>query len=346
MRIVFVTQHVDPGHPALAATIPKIRALAARADEVVILADRVVPGTLPANCRTRSFGARSKVGRGLRFAEGLAAELARRPGPDAVVAHMCPIYAVLAAPLARPLGVPVALWYTHWRAGPSLRLAERLSTVVFSVDRRTFPLPSPKVRPIGHGIDVSEFACGRNGTGHADLRVVSLGRYSPAKGLHATLRAVRLAVDEGLDLRLEVYGPALTAGERAHRVELEHLVEELDLSSRVRLGHAVLRAEVPDVFARADVLVNNMRAGATDKIVYEAGASCLPVIASNPAFDTFLEPAFRFHEDDARGLADCLRAIAQLSPEERKHLGRALRRRVQAEHSVELWADSILTAAA
>jgi len=49
VRIVFVTQHVDPGHPALAATVPKVRALAARVDEVVILADRTVPESLPAN---------------------------------------------------------------------------------------------------------------------------------------------------------------------------------------------------------------------------------------------------------------------------------------------------------
>src|SRR5439155_27020520 len=128
-------------------------------------------------------------------------------------------------------------------------------------------------RPNGHGIDVAEFGCERNGTGHPDLRVVSLGRYSPAKGLDTILRSVRLAVDEGLDVRLEVYGPALTAVERAHRAQLERMVDELDLVRRVRLGHAVLRTEVPDVFARADVLVNNMRPGATDKIVCEAGES-------------------------------------------------------------------------
>ena len=79
MRIVFVTQHVDPAHPALAATVPKVRALGARVDEVVILADRTVPESLPPNCRARSFAARTKLGRGLRFARGLAAELARRP---------------------------------------------------------------------------------------------------------------------------------------------------------------------------------------------------------------------------------------------------------------------------
>jgi len=345
VRIVFVTQHVDPGHPALAATVPKVRALAERADEVVVLADRTVPGVLPDNCRARSFAARTKVGRGLRFARGLAAELARRPRPRIVVAHMCPIYAVLAAPLARPLGVRVALWYTHWNASRTLRLAERLANVVLTVDRRTFPLETPKVRAIGHGIDLSEFGCGANGAAHPGLRAVALGRYSSAKGLETVLRAVRLALDDGLDLRLEVYGPALTPEERAHRRELEELVRALDLERRVKLGHAVLRAEVPEVLGRADVLVNNMRAGATDKVVYEACASCVPAIASNPAFDTMLAPELRFDREDARGLADRLVAFGRRSPEDRRALGEELRRRVAAGHSVESWAAAVLGAA-
>jgi glycosyltransferase involved in cell wall biosynthesis len=344
VRIVFVTQHVDPGHPTLAATVPKVRALAERADEVVVLADRTVPGVLPDNCRARSFAARTKVGRGLRFARGLLAELLRRPRPAVVVAHMCPIYAVLAAPLARPLGVRVALWYTHWNASPTLRLAERLSNVVLSVDRRTFPLESAKVRAIGHGIDLGEFGCSPNGTPHPDLRAVALGRYSSAKGLETVLRAVRLALDDGLDLRLEIHGPALTAEEREHRRDLEALVGELDLERRVKLGHAVLRAEVPEVLGRADVLVNNMRAGATDKVVYEACASCVPAIASNPAFDTLLAPELRFDREDARELADRLVAFGGRSAEERRALGEELRERVAAAHSVESWADAVLEA--
>lgn len=345
MRIVFVTQQVDPGHPALAATVPKLRALAERADEVVVLADRALPDVLPGNCRVRSFGARTRLGRGLRFARGLAAELVRRPRPTAVVAHMCPIYAVLAAPLVRPFGVKVLLWYTHWSVGRTLRWAERASQVVLSVDERTFPLRSPKVRAIGHGIDLSEFSCAGERPDHSDLRAVALGRYSRAKGLEVVLRALRLALDDGLDARLEVYGPALNPEERAHRVELERLVEELDLGRRVKLGHAVLRAEVPGVFARADVLVNNMRAGATDKVVYEACASCVPAIASNPAFDTLLEPELRFDREDPRALADCLVALARRPPEERRRLGETLRGRVAESHSVGSWADAVLEAA-
>jgi glycosyltransferase involved in cell wall biosynthesis len=341
VKLVFVTQQVDPGHPALAATVPKIKALAERVDEVVVLADRALPGVLPENCRTHSFAARTRAGRGARFEAALAREL---PKTAAVVAHMCPIYAVLAAPLARPVGVRVLLWYTHWRASRLLRAAERVSNTVLTVDPRTFPLDSKKVRAIGHGIDLSEFTCS-DGDATPDLRAVALGRYSAAKGLETVLRGVRLALDAGLDLRLEVHGPALTPEERAHRGELERLVAELDLDKRVKLGHAVLRSEVPDLFARADVLVNNMRAGATDKVVYEACASCVPAIASNPAFDSLLDAELRFERDDARSLADRLAGLARLPPEERRRLGHALRERVAAAHSVGSWADAVVEAA-
>ena len=345
MRLVFVTQQVDPGHPALAATVPMLRALAAQVDEVVVLADRALPEVLPANCRVRSFGAGWRAGRGTKFESALAAELARRPKPAAVVAHMCPIYAVLAAPIARPLGVKVLLWYTHWSASRTLRLAERLSNAVLSVDRRTFPLDSSKVRGIGHGIDLAEFACADGEAARAGLRALVLGRYSQAKGLEVVLRAVRLALDDGVDLRLEAFGPALNPEEREHRAELERLVEELDLARRVKLGHAVLRSEVPALLARSDVLVNNMRAGAADKVVYEACAACTPAIASNPAFDSLLPEELRFDRDDPRLLADRLLMLDARTPAERRALGRTLRERVAAHHSVESWATAVVEAA-
>jgi glycosyltransferase involved in cell wall biosynthesis len=345
-KLIFITQQVDPGHPALAATVPKIRALAARVDEVVVLADRTVAGTLPDNCRSRSFAARSRAGRGARFQAALARELA--PRPVAVVAHMCPIYAVLAAPLVRPLGVPLLLWYTHWARTRTLEAAARAATAIVTVDRRSFPIESGKVVPIGHGIDLAEFPCADRGDGAGDFRLAALGRYSRAKGLETILRGLALALERGVDARLEVFGPALNAAEREHRGELERLVAELGVDKRVRLGHAVLRAEVPEVLGRARALVNNMEAGAPDKVVYEAAASCLPVVVSNPVFDELTDglPArLMFARDDPSDLADRLGELAALPPDARSSLGRVLHDRVAAGHSVEHWADAVVEVA-
>jgi glycosyltransferase involved in cell wall biosynthesis len=347
MRLLFVTQRVDPDDPVLAATIPKLLALAERVDELAVLAQRAVPGALPAQIGVRTFDAPTRLGRTLRFERALAAELRRRP--DAVVAHMIPLYAILAAPLARPLGARVVLWYTHWNAHPLLRAAERMANAVTSVDRRSFPLASAKVRPIGHGIDVREFPCrAPGGSRNGSLRVLALGRYSPAKGLDVVLRGVRRAVDEGLDVRLTAHGPAGNPLEQGHRDELGRLVRELGLDDRVRLGSPVRRTELPSLFAEADLLVNNMRAGAPDKVVYEAAAGCLPVLASNPVFDELFDglgASLAFAREQPEELAERLRAFAELDAPARAELGRVLRDRVAERHSVESWADGIVAAA-
>jgi glycosyltransferase involved in cell wall biosynthesis len=334
MRLVVVTQTVDPASPVHGATIAKLRALAARVDELVVMADSAVDGALPENCRVRPYRSRTRAGRGLRFESALARELGSRPRPAAVLAHMCPIYAVLAAPVARPLGVRVMLWFTHWRRSRLLATAERLSTVVLSVDARTFPIRSPKLVAIGHGIDVSDLPCTERAT-RDELTLLALGRTSPAKGLETIVRAVALVPG----VRLLVIGPSTTEEERLHRIALERLVIDLGLLNRVDVRHAVPRHTVPGLLGEVDALVNDMRAGATDKVVYEAAATCMPVLASNPAFDTLLPPELRFESGDVDGLA---LAIVGLLDRDRNALGRSLRDIVVREHSVETWADRVV----
>jgi glycosyltransferase involved in cell wall biosynthesis len=338
VRLVFVTQEVDPASPVLGATVAKLSALAARVDEVAVLADRGVAESLPANCRVHRFASASRPGRGIRFETALARELTRSPRPAAVVAHMCPIYAVLAAPLARPLGVRVLLWFTHWRASRLLQLAERLSTDVITVEQRSFPLRSGKVTAIGHGIDLTGFPCVTRPPA-ATPSLLSLGRTSPAKGLETVIRAVARVPGT----QFSQVGPSLTAEERDHRAQLQRLVAELGVGDRVVIGDPVPRPEVAALLGAADALVNNMRSGATDKVVFEAAATCLPVLASNPALDAFLPDSLRFGRDDVDGLAARIRALPSL---DLLSLGRELRVRVERDHSVDGWAERVIGIAA
>jgi glycosyltransferase involved in cell wall biosynthesis len=334
-RLVLITQRLDPAHPALAATSTIGRALAGRVDELVVLTLAASGDELPANVRVRTFGRGPKPLRAASLQAALARELS--PRPLAVLAHMSPVYAVLAAPLVRPARVPLLLWFTHWRRSRLLELAVRLSDVVLTVEAGSFPLPSPKVRAIGHHIDVDAFPCAGPREG---LLAVALGRTSPAKGLATIVEGVRRARERGVDVQLEIRGPSLTAEERAHRAELERLAGD-----GVEIGDAIPREEVPQLLARAGLLVNNMRAGAADKVVFEACATCLPVLASNPSFVDLLDPELRFDRDDPEGLAARLEWLAGLGAEERAELGRRLRERVVAGHSADHWADAVLAAA-
>jgi glycosyltransferase involved in cell wall biosynthesis len=330
-KLVFVTQAVDPGDPVLAATLPKIRALAARVDEVVVLADRVVDGVLPDNCRVHSFSAASQAGRGAKLVAALAPEVAMRP--LAVLAHMAPVYAVLAAPLARPLRVPLLLWFTQQAGGRLLEVAERVVDVVLTVDARSVPLHSDKIRAIGHGIDVAALPCVPERRPPL-RRLLGLGRYAPVKGWETVLRAL----PELPEATLTLHGPMLTDADREHRPWLETLAQELGVRERVTFGDAVAYSEVPHLLGLADALVNATQGNAADKVVYEAAAACLPVFAASPVFDGLLPEQLRFHGAYPGSLAEKISSYEGGA-------GAALRARVDAEHSVDRWAERVLEAA-
>ena len=334
-KLIVVTQQVDPASAVLGATVPKLRALAERVEELVVLTDSAAEGALPDNVTIRTFNASRRARRGMRFESALARELSRRPRPSAVLAHMCPIYAVLAAPLARPTGVKVLLWFTHWRRSALLSTATRASSKVLSVDKRTFPIKTRKLVAIGHGIDVSDLPCVKRPEDREPFTLLALGRTSPAKGLVTILRAV----EQVPEVRLRIVGPSLTEEERMHRIALDQLVIELGLLDRVDISGPVPRQAIPSLYADVDTLVNDMREGAADKVVYEAAATCLPVIASNPAFDTLLPERLRFEHGNPESLADAIRFVLEA---DRQALGRTLHGTVTREHSIDVWADRVV----
>jgi glycosyltransferase involved in cell wall biosynthesis len=282
---------------------------------------------VPENVRVHEFRAGTQAQRGAKFAAALVHEL--KPRPLGVVAHMVPLYALVAAPLVRPRRIPLVLWYTHWKGHFVLRAAERVCTAVVSVDRESFPLSSGKVRGIGHGIDIGEFPCSDGPGDGGPLRALVLGRYSPVKGLEAVLRAVALAGG----VRLEAHGSTGGGEYDGHKRELERLAEELGLD--VELGGPVARSDVSALFSRSHVLVNNTLAGSRDKVVYEAAAACLPVLASSPAFRDMLSGELIFARDDPGSLAARLRSLD-------RHRRPELREFVASHHSTEHWADGVL----
>lgn len=345
-----MTQKIDADHPVLAQTVDVVRELAERCETLEVLCDAVGRHDLPANVRLRTFGARTRAGRGLRFARGIAAALLpRRTRPDAVLVHMVPLFVLLAAPLAKPLRVPLLLWYTHWRAGRTLRLALPLLDAVLSVSAASFPLATSKIRPTGHAIDVARFAPQtRPGPSGPPLRLVALGRTARWKGYDTMLAALELAVARGGDVLLEIRGPQLTDDERAHQRELEATVAGSSrLRDRVRIEPSLPRDELPALLASADGLVSATQplgAETLDKVVYEAAACGVPVVASNSALDEFLGGLplrLRFPPRDAEALAEVLLELAAASPEERTAAGAELRRRVVQAHSLQSWADAV-----
>ena len=349
MRLLFVTQKVDADHPVLAQTVDVIRELAARCEAVDVLCDAVGRHDLPANVRLRTFGSRTRAGRGVRFVRGVAAAvLPRERRPDAVLVHMVPLFVLLSAPLVKPLRIPTLLWYTHWNPSRSLRLALPLVDVVMSVSRGSFPLETPKLQATGHAIDVDRFTPAANRETGGRLRLLALGRTARWKGYETMLDALELAVRRGCDAELEIRGPDLTDDERAHRRELEaRVAASAELRDRVRIEPPLPRDRLPELLAGADALLSATQpreSETLDKVVFEAAACGVPLLASNTALEEFLAGLpleLSFPPRDAERLAERIVALAAAGPAVRAEVGRELRRRVVAGHSVGSWADAV-----
>jgi glycosyltransferase involved in cell wall biosynthesis len=335
VKIVFVTQELDPHHPALAQTVDLVRALAARVDEVGV-ATRRVACEVPGNVRVETFDSGAKLGRGIAFERAVTRVSS---GADAVLVHMVPQFALLAAPIALARRAPLMLWYTHWHASRALRAATRIVDVVLSVDASSFPLATNKLRATGHAIDVERFDASPLVHHDGPLRVLALGRTARWKGLATLIDAVART-----DAELEIHGPSLTDDERAHRGELEQQAAGLP----VRIRPAVPRAEVPALLAAADLVVspNQPDTGATlDKTVFEAAACRRPVLSTNAAFAALLDGTglpLISPPRDASALADAIEGVAAAGDEVRRAVGEELRARVVAGHSLDHWADQVI----
>ena len=347
MKLVFVTQTLDPEHAALAQTVDLVRALAKRVEEVAVVSRHLNWDAVPSNVTVRTFDARSKIGRSVAFERALQPSLGQASG---VLVHMVPEFLLLAAAPTRLRRIPLLLWYTHWHAGRALRVATPFCSAVLTVDRASFPLASAKVRPIGHAIDVERFSGPPLAAHEGSLKLLSIGRTARWKGLATLLDALSLAIDQGLDATLEMRGPSLTEDERAHRREIEAQIASDDrLRDRAWLAEAVGRSEIPATISGSDVIVspNEPRSGATfDKAVYEAAACARPVVSTNQAFAPLLSGLpleLLAQPSNPHGLADVLMKIAAAPTEQLVDIGTELRRRVVEQHSLDHWADTVIS---
>lgn len=345
LRLVFVTQLVDPDDPVLGFTVGWIRALAQRSQHLVVIANEVrrVPSALGAE--VVSLGKERRAGRtrrGFRYL-GILESVLRRHRPHALLAHMCPQYLVVAAPVLRLHRTPGALWFTHSQDSNVLRWAERTAAVVMTALLGSFPFPSAKVRATGHGVDVSRFSCVPPAPGGRVLRLLALGRLSPAKGLDAIIEGAREARDDGVPVALRIVGPTTTPAEEAYARKVRKRAQAS--GEFVSVEPAVSPAEIPDLLVGVDLLVNGMRGGSADKVVFEAMAAGRPVVYSNPCFDPLtagLPVRLRYREDDPADLADLLRELWEAGPRVRAEVGAILAQRVREAHSLDSWAERVI----
>lgn len=170
------------------------------------------------------------------------------------------------------------------------------------------------------------------------LRLVSVCRLVPKKGVDVLVRAVKLALERGIAVQLSI------VGEGPERTSLTALIQELGLNQQISLLGAQPPSGVYSALAAAEcfilapVLADNGDSDATPTVLAEAMAVGLPVISTRlGGIPEIIPPGGGWLVDAGKpaGLADAIEQLGNMTAEQRRQMGAVGKDYVQAHWNCE-----------
>ncbi|GAB4479211.1 MAG: hypothetical protein Kow00124_24530 [Anaerolineae bacterium] len=347
MRVLMLTRQVDREATFFAFTHGWVAALARRVERLEVICQSAGAVDLPDNVSLHSLGKDAGISKGaqLRALQRLLGQLLRHT--DVIFSHMIPRYALLAAPGALRFRVPMVQWYTLGHTNLELRLAHAIVRRVVTASRESFPLPSRKVTPIGHGIDFTRFTPAEGPA--AARQVLAVGSLTPWKGIETLIDAAALLTARpGFEdvtftwLGGELPAPLTPPG---YRAAIEARIAERGLAGRFRLAGPVSYPDLPDLYRGAAALAHLSGTGSIDKAPLEALGCGIPLVATDAVYrDVLGDEAGRLmaRPADAADVASRLGDLLALAPEERRALALRLRERAVEQHGLEGMMDRLV----
>lgn len=322
MNLLLVTQKVDKDDPILGFFHRWIEEFSRHFSRVYVICLEEGRHSLPSNVYVSSLGKKkgSRSGPLARLYYSfcfLWLVWSLRSDYDAVFVHMNPVYIVLAGLFWKLYPKKIALWYTHRKVDIKLRLAERLSDVIFTAAKESFNIRSRKVVVTGHGIDVGRFAGQKRKKpiGTEPISILSVGRITPIKDCLTLIEAGNILCERWDKIfTIEFLGSPITAKDKDYLSDLRSEVSAYGLDRQILFSGHVNPSVMPSRYSESDITVNLSPTGGIDKVVLESMAAGVPAITCNEAFGSYEgvdeAPRLRlFRKGDAVDLAEKIISI-------------------------------------
>ena len=287
-----------------------------------------------------NFSWLGKNGRSRREALWLGAEL-KRNRVSRLHTHFTGDAARTAWWVSREFGIPFSITAhandflcknTHSPALQELLQSARAVIAVSDYSKALLEkkFPTANIERVYNGISLEEFAPLPK---DCIPRILSVGRLVEKKGFPCLLKACRLLDEKGINFRCDI------VGEGPLRQDLEVLISELKLRSKVILHGALPQASIwsmlqlASVFALACIKEQSGGMDILPTVITEAMSAGLPVVSTRlagiPEMVADTETGFLSEPGDVHGFAEALAGLLR-DPVRARTLGFSGRRRAEA----------------
>jgi glycosyltransferase involved in cell wall biosynthesis len=288
MKLLIITQKVDKNDPILGFFHRWIEEFSKHCESVIVICLRKGEYNLPKNVKVLSLGKEKGVSRIKYLINFYKYIWSERGNYDRVFVHMNPVYILLVGIFWRAFGKKVSLWYTHKSVDLKLKVAEKLSHIIFSASKESFRLKSKKLLITGHGIDTEIFKPTIDSSSNEYIKICSIARISKAKNQKLMIDVVQRLIAKGIKLQFYIVGSAVTKDDKVYESDIRKYASENNLSGQVIFQGNIIHRDIPSFLQKMDIFINLSNTGSLDKAVLEAMACGLKIVTSNEAFKDIL----------------------------------------------------------
>ncbi|MDA7569928.1 glycosyltransferase family 4 protein [Flavobacteriaceae bacterium] len=245
--------------------------------------------------------------------------------------HMNPLFLSLTLGSLKILGIKTILWYTHPSVTLKLKLATYFSDRIITASKKSFPINTKKLTPVGHAIETSLFK-----KIDTNKKYVScVGRISKSKNIDVLIKAFSLLK---IDRELLIVGSSLTSDDILYKKNLIDLVSNLKIKNKVKFIDSVKRDRLINIYNESIVHVNLTSEGFLDKVALEAMSCGTISLSSNDGYGNVygdFSDKLLFKYRNETDLSKKLEKILTMDKNERIMIESKLLKNVKKLHSIE-----------
>lgn len=348
MKLLIITQKVDKNDSVLGFFHGWIVEFAKHCEKLIVICLYKGEYDLPENVKVLSLekeNGRNRLKYIFKFYKYI---WKYRKDYDNIFVHMNQIYVLMGGFFWKIYGKKIGLWYTHKRVNILLKIAEKISDIIFTASNSSFRLFSKKLKVMGHGIDTNIFCPDSYNLDKNIFEIISIGRISPVKKYEQLIDAIELLLLEDIKLEkgftVKIIGEPITDNDKIYFDLIRKNIKYKKLDNVIHFIGPVSNYEIVNYLRNSKLFLHMSQTGSLDKAILEAMACGVLVISNNDSVKNDLLSNYHnlFCYENVEDLTTKIKNIINMDEDLYKKYREKLRNIVVEKHNLKVLINNII----